>query len=146
MATFIGPIPGAIAADTAMQGDFNADGIADIAFASPHDDPAGRGNAGTLHIVLGKSGQWPAVSDLLPANYPSVGDVQIHEIAGAKVGDVLCYSGAAADLSGDGIPDIITNEMLGDGSSAEDVGNLLIIDSKVLFRGQGILADGFESP
>jgi hypothetical protein len=144
MATFIGPIAGAIAADTAMQGDFNADGIADIAFASPHDDPAGRNNAGTLHVLLGKSGQWPTVSDLAPANYPSVADVQIHEIQGAKASDVLCYSGAAADLSGDGIPDIITNEMLGDGSSALNVGNLLIIDSKVLFRGQTILADGFE--
>ena len=44
------------------------------------------------------------------------------------------------------MPDIITNEMLGDGSSAEDVGNLLLIDSRVLFRGQSILADGFESP
>jgi hypothetical protein len=146
MATFIGPVPGAIAGDTAMQGDFNADGIADLAFSSPHDNPEERENAGTLHILLGKNGRWPAVSDLSPATYPSVADVQIHEVQGAEAGDVLCYSGAAGDLSGDGVPDIITNEMLGDGSSAEDVGNLLLIDSKVLFRGQTIHADGFESP
>ena len=67
---------------------------------------------------------------------------------GIEISREMSASGAAGDLSGDGVPDIITNEMLGDGSSAEaeDVGNLLIIDSKVLFRGQTIHADGFESP
>jgi hypothetical protein len=35
--------------------------------------------------------------------------------------------------------------MLGDGSSAQDVGNLLLIDSKILFRGQTILSDSFEN-
>jgi hypothetical protein len=145
MATFVGPVSGAIAADTALHGDFNGDGIADLAFASPHDNPAGRNNAGTLHIVLGKSGRWPALSDLDVDNYPAPEDVQIHEIYGAKVADVLCYSGAAGDVSGDGITDIIINEMLGDGSSAQDVGNLLLIDSKILFRGQTILSDSFEN-
>jgi hypothetical protein len=144
MATFIGPIVGAIAADTALQGDFNADGIADVAFASPHDNPAGRINAGTLHILLGKTGRWPAFSDLNPANYPSTEDVEIHEIYGANVGDVLCYSGASGDASGDGIVDIFINEMLGDGSQQADVGNLLVIDSRILFRGQSVHSDGFE--
>jgi hypothetical protein len=145
MATFVGPVPGAIAADTALHGDFNADGIADVAFASPHDNPAGRTNAGTLHVVLGQSGRWPVLSDLNHANYPSSEDVRIHEIYGAKLADVLCYSGAAGDVSGDGISDIIINEMLGDGSSAQDVGNLLLIDSKILFRGQTVLSDSFEN-
>jgi len=144
MATFVGPVAGAIAADTALHGDFNADGIADLAFSSPHDNPEDRANAGTLHVVLGRSGQWPALVDLAPLNYPAPEDVQIHEIYGAKVDDVLCYSGAAGDVSGDGVTDIIINEMKGDGSSAQDVGNLLLIDSKILFRGQGIHANGFE--
>ena len=144
MATFVGPVAGAIAADTALHGDFNADGIADLAFSSPHDNPEGRSNAGTLHVVLGKSGRWPELSDLAPLNYPAPEDVQIHEIYGAKVQDVLCYSGAAGDISGDGVTDIIINEMKGDGSSAQDVGNLLLIDSRILFHGQGIHADSFE--
>jgi len=152
MATFIGPAAGGIAGDTAMHGDFSADGIADLAFSSPHDAPFGRSNAGTLHIVLGKEGKWPEVSDLLHANYPSSAIVQIHEIYGAKgsgdipgsVGDVLCYSGAAADLTNDGVIDLIINEMQGDGSSALNVGNLLIIDSRVLFNGQVVHKDGFE--
>jgi len=32
----------------------------------------------------------------------------------------------------------------GDGSIRQDVGKLLIIDSKILFRGQEVFADGFE--
>jgi len=150
MATFIGPLSGGIAGDTAMHGDFNGDGIADIAFSSPHDRPFGRMHAGTLHILLGKQGKWPLFSDLLHSNYPSSTDVQVHEIYGAKgsgggsVGDVLCYSGASADMTNDGRLDLIINEMQGDGSSSVDVGNLLIIDSLILFNGQIVLEDGFE--
>jgi hypothetical protein len=76
----------------------------------------------------------------------------MHEIYGARgtvpgsVGDVLCYSGASADITGDGVPDLLINEMQGDGSEAADVGNLLIIDSKILFRGQRVFGDGFETP
>ena len=150
MATFIGPVSGGIAGDTAMHGDFSGDGIADLAFSSPHDHPLGRSQAGTLHILLGKEGKWPPFSDLLHANYPSSTDVQIHEIYGANgsgegnVGDVLCYSGATADMTNDGALDLIINEMMGDGSSAVDVGNLLIIDSRILFNGQIVHKDGFE--
>lgn len=146
MATFVGPIANAIAADTALQGDFNADGIADLAFSSPHDAPAGRENAGTIHIALGKTGKWPALSDLSKdnGNYPDPADVQIYEIWGAKVQDVLCYSAAPGDITGDGRPDIVTNEMKGDGSIKNDVGNLLVIDSLILFNGQTIHRDGFE--
>jgi hypothetical protein len=34
--------------------------------------------------------------------------------------------------------------MQGDGSSSVDAGNLLIIDSRVLFKGQKIFNSGFE--
>jgi len=152
MATFLGPVSGGITGDTAMHGDFNNDGIADVAFSSPHDQPFARVNASTLHILLGKSGKWPEFSDLLHENYPVQTDVQIHEIYGAKgsgdepgsEGDVLCYSGAAGDLTNDGVVDLIINEMLGDGSSVLNVGNLLIIDGRILFKGQIVHKDGFE--
>ncbi|GAG98771.1 unnamed protein product, partial [marine sediment metagenome] len=45
MATFLGPKSGAIAGDTALHGDFNDDGIADLAFSSPMDSPQGVTNA-----------------------------------------------------------------------------------------------------
>jgi hypothetical protein len=150
MATFLGPKSGAIAGDTALHGDFNDDGIADIAFSSPMDSPFGVINAGTLHIVLGKTGIWPVFSDLEPGNFPAPADVQIHEIyggsgvGGSGGGDVLCYSAASGDMTNDGVIDLIVNEMQGDGSASEDAGNLLIIDSRILFNGQKLFNDGFE--
>jgi len=149
MATFVGPVVGAIAGDTAMHGDFNGDGIDDLAFSSPKDNPLGRGGAGTLHIVLGQNGVYPVLSDLRPENYPSSG-VNIFEIYGAEGdfgsfdGDVLCYSGAESDVNGDGITDLIINEMQGDGSVLNDVGNLLVINSAELFDVFTIFRDGFE--
>jgi hypothetical protein len=149
MATFVGPSSQAIAADTAMHGDFNGDGIADLAFSSPKASPLGRAGAGTLHIVLGQTGVFPTVSSLNPATFPSSG-VDIFEIYGAEgngmgfAGDVLCYSGAEGDVNGDGITDLIINEMQGDGSVLNDVGNLLIIDSAAMFEVGKIFADGFE--
>ena len=150
MASFLGPIVDAIAGDTALHGDFNDDGIADLAFSSPMDAPFGVTNAGTLHILLGKNGKWPVFSDLLHANYPSSDAVQIHEIygdsgeGGGGGGDVLCYSAASGDMTNDGVIDLIVNEMQGDGSASVDAGNLLIIDSRVLFKGQEIFNNGFE--
>lgn len=149
MATFVGPAAGAIAGDTAMHGDLNGDGLDDLAFSSPKDNPLGRPGAGTVHIVLGQNGVYPVLSDLRPQNYPSTG-VSIFEIYGAEgagfgsAGDVLAYSGAESDVNGDGITDLIINEMQGDGSVLNDVGNLLIIDSAELFDVFNIFRDGFE--
>ena len=153
MATFQGPVNGAIAADTAMHGDYNDDGIDDLAFSSPHDRHFGRINAGTIHILLGKNGQWPAESDLAPAQYPSPADVQFLEIYGANgvsgdAGDTLCYSAADGDINNDGVIDILTNEMLGNGlqPDTEDTGNLILLDVIKLFDFQPrILRDGFEA-
>ena len=153
IASFLGPMSGAIAGDTALHGDFSADGIDDLALSSPMDSPFGETNAGTLHIMMGKNGKWPVFSDLQPNSFPSSADVQIHEIyggsggGGAGGGDVLCYSAASGDMTGDGRIDLIVNEMQGDGSdpSAVDAGNTIIIDSLILFEGQEVLTDGFEA-
>jgi hypothetical protein len=150
MSTFIGRVAGAIGGDTAMHGDFNGDGIADLAFSSPHDNPFGRFNAGTIHIMFGQTGGWPAVIDLAPANFPSPAVINILEIYGANgggtgdSGDTLSYSGAFGDMNKDGVTDIITNEMLGNGNlpSAIDVGNLLLIDVRRIL--DTIFGDSFE--
>jgi hypothetical protein len=57
---------------------------------------------------------------------------------------VLCYSAASGDMTNDGVVDLIVNEMQGDGSSSVDAGNLLIINSSVLFNDDRIFSDGFE--
>jgi len=148
----VGPSGGALGADTAAQGDFDGDHVGDLAFASPHASPAGRPSAGTVHVLYGRPGGWPATVDLSPADFPSPEQVRIVEIRGAHGtvgddgGDTLAYSAAAGHVDGDGRTDLLINEMLGNGSSpaAEDVGNLLVISGAAL-PSPSIFVDGFES-
>lgn len=136
---FFGADSGDISADTALHGDFDADGIADLAFSSPHADPLGRFHAGILHVFFGKDGVWPTEVDL-GGPFPDASVLRMTEIWGAKgrvgqdEGDTLAYSAAAGDVDGDGCPDLITNEMLGNGvlPAAEDAGNLIVIGAKTL--------------
>ena len=136
-----GPTAGAIGADTAAHGDFNADGIGDLIVGNPHDNPHERSNAGTMHVLLGQTKRWPDVIDLSNDQLPSPEIMQIVRIDGAHgnrnndAGDTLCYSASAADLDGDGYTDIIVNEMAGNGLAPQstDVGNLLLISGAVLF-------------
>jgi hypothetical protein len=148
----LGPSNGALGADTAAQGDFDGDNVGDLAFASPHANPAGRTSAGTVHVLYGRPGGWPATVDLSTANFPSPEAVRIVEIRGAHGsvaddgGDTLAYSAAAGFVDGDGRTDLLINEMLGNGSSpaAVDVGNLLVISGAAL-PSPSIFIDGFES-
>jgi hypothetical protein len=128
-----GPSPGAIAADTVAHGDFDNDGIADLAFASPHAAPQGRVNAGMVHVLFGQDGAWPAVIDTAALPEPQI--LRMAEIQGAhgnspgNTGDTLSYSAAAGDVDSDGHTDLITNEMVGDGIApgSIDVGNLILV-------------------
>jgi len=97
-------------------------------------------------VLHGQTGIWPATIDLAALPPPST--VAISEIRGAHgnapgdQGDTLCYSGAAGKVDGDGAVDLFINEMLGNGSSAVDVGNLLVIDGQAIFA---VFRDGFET-
>lgn len=128
-----GASSGDISADTAAHGDFNGDGLADLAYASPHASPQGRIIAGAVHILFGQLTPWPSFIDL--ANIPDQSVIRMTEIQGANgsvvgdIGDTLAYSAAAADINNDGKTDLITNEMVGNGiaSGTIDVGNLIIV-------------------
>ena len=116
---FFGPQAGGITGDTALHGDFDGDGIADLGFSSPHAEALGRAEAGILHVFFGRATPWPATIDLalpLPVGVRATEVIGAHGTAGSDIGDVLCYSAAAADLDGDGRVDVITNEMLGNGA------------------------------
>jgi len=144
--TILGPIASAIGADTAAHGDFDGDGLGDLAFCSPKASPLGRVHAGVVDVLQGRPGGWPAVIDT--AALPPESAVRVAEIRGASgfgvagQGDILCYSGAAGDVDDDGLADLLINEMEGAGPAGDDVGNLLAIDGTVLFA---LFRDGFES-
>ena len=133
--TFLGAIHSEIAADTALDGDFDGDGRADLAFSSPHAYPLGRVEAGVLHVFFGRDGAWPAVVDLTVGALPAPSALRIAQVLGAHGaaqfdrGDTLAYSASAGDLDGDGQTDLVLNEMLGDGATvaAMDAGNLIAL-------------------
>ncbi|RMH16358.1 MAG: hypothetical protein D6696_18325 [Acidobacteria bacterium] len=139
-----GPIAGAIAADTAMHGDLDGDGAAELVIAAPHAAPLNRRHAGALYALRGGGGRWPARVDLAaPAG------LRITEVRGARgsqgldQGDTLGYSGTAADLDGDGRHDVVSNEMLGNGLApgTTDAGNLIVLSGAAFV----LFDDGFES-
>jgi hypothetical protein len=144
--TIFGPRPSAIGGDTAAQGDFDGDGINDLAFGIPGDSPQQRAKAGSLHLFYGQPGGWPELVNLRPDTngfqdvYPSPQIMRIAEIQGAhgteesNTGDTLGYSGTAADINRDGRTDLIINEMVGDGTTVPDVGNLLLISGAGLLN------------
>ncbi|MEM9177281.1 MAG: hypothetical protein AAGC67_18870, partial [Myxococcota bacterium] len=109
-------------------------GFPDLAFSSPHGSPYGRREAGIIHVIHGQSGPWPATIDLRWGLQPDPADVRITEVHGVKTDDVLCYSADAADYDGDGVDDLIVNEMLGDGILPEDAntGNLIVISGTLI--------------
>jgi hypothetical protein len=59
--------------------------------------------------------------------------------AASDAGDVLAYSAAHGDVDGDGRDDIVTNEMMGNGTTVEavDVGNLIAINGTLIAGSDG---------
>lgn len=135
VSTFAGAEANDIAGDTAAHGDFDGDGIDDLAFSAPLGAPFGRNDAGIVYVLFGQSGVWPAYVDLTPAAIPPPASLRMTALYGAlgnsgsDSGDTLSYSAAAGDIDGDGKTDFVTNEMQGNGTSpaAEDVGNLIVV-------------------
>lgn len=133
LSDFIGDFAGGISADTALAGDFDNDGIDDIAFSAPHAPVRNRTSAGALYIFYGKAGGFPASIDL--RDLPTSDILRVTRVDGAlatsggDTGDTLAYSAAPSDIDGDGSVDLVVNEMEGNGVApgAIDVGNLIVI-------------------
>ncbi|MEM7281491.1 MAG: hypothetical protein AAF438_07670 [Pseudomonadota bacterium] len=143
MSVILGESPGAISADTSIQGDLDGDGLVDLVVASPLADPSGRVDAGTIHVLWGQQGPWPQEIELSRSRRTSHPDFEITDIFGrfgrqsdADQGDTLMYSAAIGDLNNDGLADMVVNEMRGNGSSDNtlDVGNLIVISGAAVPR------------
>ncbi|MGI9431638.1 MAG: FG-GAP repeat protein, partial [Myxococcota bacterium] len=152
MTRIVGGSAGDISSDTAAAADFDGDGIADLAIASPHASPLARDGAGAVHVLFGKSGRWPPTIDLAPGALPTPEETRITWVLGAKgaapndVGDTLAYSAAVADLDDDGRSELVTNEMLGNGVASRDVdaGNLIVLSGARL-AGLPACGDGLDN-
>ncbi len=132
---FHGRSAGAIAGDTAMFADVDADGMADLVIASPNEPVSGVRQVGTTHIFFGTAAPLPAVVDLgaIP------GDLDYLLIEGSGVGDMLAYSMGAGDSDGDGITDVMLNVMDGDGfnNSLPSSGDAHVLSGRELSRAAG---------
>jgi hypothetical protein len=86
-------------------GDFNGDGISDVAVGSATSDHNGRTDSGSEDVVYGQNTPDPTDVDLsgITAGDASRG----MEIDGAAAGDEAGFSSSAGDVNGDGIDDIV---------------------------------------
>jgi hypothetical protein len=132
-------------------GDFDGDGIDDLVFAAPDDSPDGRIVAGSVYVLFGREGGWPTYVDTAPGEIPPPEMVRVVWVKGANftigsnLGDILGYSAACGDINGDGLSELILNEMGGDAVSPEmeDVGTLLLIGGRTV-TGQSMTAVGVQ--
>ncbi len=99
-------------------GDFNGDGVADVAIAARFADGASnlKPNAGEVYVLFGRSrASWPATIDLKSADASrSNADVTIF---GADEGDQAGRSLAMGDVNGDGFADVVLGATGGDGKN-----------------------------
>jgi hypothetical protein len=128
MTRIYGEAAGDIGADTIALADVNADGLAEMIFASPTYDPAQRPEAGDLKVIFGDPGRLPPVVDL--ANVPA--SVSVYQVIAADPGDMFAYSFTVGDFDGDGFTDLMPNGMGGDGlgNCCRDAGELYILSGR----------------
>jgi len=128
---------GAAAADNlglavAGAGDLNGDGLADFVLAAPNADPLGRGAAGSVYVVFGRTGGWPGDVDLAtPGDWGfRVDGAQ----AGSRLGSAVAMAG---DVNGDGFGDLLLGAPTEADAAANPTGAVYL-----LFGSAGLAASG----
>ena len=113
--SFVGSAPLAPkASGTPARGDFNGDGIGDLAIGAPGEDYASATDPGTVHVLYGSaSGASSAGSQYWSQDSAGIAD-------GAENGDRFGSALTAGDFNGDGRDDLVV------GAPGEDIGGALV--------------------
>ncbi|MEE9296692.1 MAG: hypothetical protein V3W34_17245 [Phycisphaerae bacterium] len=95
---------GGIGGGMAHIGDFNNDGISDVALGEAGADPGGRTNAGQTYVLFGgrctgDSGSFTVPNDVTPENGIKINGISAYDLTRA--------TGSAGDFNGDGVPDLL---------------------------------------
>jgi hypothetical protein len=109
-------------------GDFNGDGVGDLAIGAPAASPGSRAGAGKVYVVFGKRERPlnPAIVDLSPAAIDLTTPRPV-VLSGAAAGDAAGTSVAAADMNGDGIGDLAIGIPGHDTSGTNNAGQVLVL-------------------
>jgi hypothetical protein len=121
------PSPSALAVDAGAAGsgggagDFNGDGVADLAVGVPGEDVDGIEDAGAVNVLYGSAAGLTAAGDqLFSQDSPGVADV-------AEAGDRFGSAVAAGDFNGDGYADLAVGVPLEDVGTAQDAGAVTVL-------------------
>ena len=99
---------------TPVRGDFNGDGIGDLAIGAPGEDYAAATDPGTVHVLYGSaSGASSAGSQYWSQDSAGIAD-------SAETGDQFGLALTAGDFDGDGRDDLVV------GAPGEDIGGALV--------------------
>ncbi|MEM6297074.1 MAG: choice-of-anchor D domain-containing protein, partial [Bacteroidota bacterium] len=107
---------------TSNAGDFNNDGIDDIAIALTESSPGGRTNAGRAYVIFGSATTLGTTFDLNTINGTN-GIV----LNGIDSGDGLSRVQTLGDFNGDGLDDILLGAQFADPNGQSDAGETYVV-------------------
>lgn len=105
-------------------GDFNGDGIDDLAVSAPEGDPDGRSGAGEVYIIFGNNGE--AIIDL--GDLDGATFVRLDGVGGSdSIGETANSIGPGGDFNGDGRDDFIFGSISADPGGLGSAGEAYVI-------------------